>query len=94
MQKVNIMYHKQTNSWWTNSDLKEQKLLDYLNNNESGVGTIECNTTDKSVIADENTHEVAPEYVPKLHKMLCGLTVEDCKRYTDNPLGMGILIDN
>lgn len=76
MNKINVYYHKQTNTWWTDSNLSGIPLRKELKTNPSGLGTIEIDTLDKSLVSGNNLHEVEPMYIPNFFKMLNGLTVD------------------
>lgn len=78
MADVNIYYHKQTDSWWTNSSRDGLELLEYIETNPIGLGTIECDTDDKNHLRKDNFYEILSMCIPSHLKMLNGIT-EDIK---------------
>lgn len=74
MAEVNIYYHKQTNSWWTNSKLDGFFLRNYISENPVGLGTIEIDTINKFDI--KNLHEIHSVIIPDYIKKINGITEE------------------
>lgn len=74
MSEVNFYYHKQTNSWWTNSKLDGFSLKNYINENPVWLGTIVLDTNNKSDI--NNLNEVHSVFIPDYMKKLNGITEE------------------
>ncbi len=76
MGKVNVLYHKQTNSWWVDKNLDGFTLRNYINENITGLGTIEMDTIDKMEIKDSSLFEIESGFIPKHFKLLNGITEE------------------
>lgn len=79
MAKVNIYYHKQTNSWWTNSELQGIEFSDYIKTYPVGLGTIETESTDKLFVG-KGLNEVLIFFIPQnirdMYFKLMGITKE------------------
>ncbi len=74
MADLNIYYHKQTRSWWTNVELDGFSLRNYIDNYPIGLGTIEQDTNDKTQI--KNLYEIHSKFIPDHIKKLNGITEE------------------
>lgn len=74
MADVNVYYHKQTNTWWTNSELDGIELTDYINNNMTGLGTVELDTNDKTQIGSSGIQEVHGIFIPNHIKTMSGIS--------------------
>jgi hypothetical protein len=81
MAEVNIYYHKQTNSWWTDGKLNGIDLTNYIKENPIGLGTIELDTNNKTDIEDLNEicSMFIPEYLKGLNKISTEIEKNDLK---------------
>lgn len=62
MAKVNVFFHKETSSWWTDSELDGIKLVNYIANNPIGLGVIETLTNEKPI--GDDIHEIHSMFIP------------------------------
>lgn len=84
MAKVNIFLHRESNTWWTDSKLKDLELLDYINKNAYGLGTV---SSDKN----NGLNKISSAIIPKGAKFLSGFKEpkdieENGMRVTDEEL--------
>lgn len=74
MADVNLYYHKQTNSWWTNSTLDGIDLTNYIKENATGLGTVHMDTENKNDIKALNLNEVMSMFIPDWIKKFNGVS--------------------
>jgi len=72
MAEVNILYHKQTNSWWIDKNMDGFTFRNYMNEHNVGLGTIETNTNNKP--DDHDLYEIESAFLPKWIKSLMDIT--------------------
>ena len=66
MGRVNIYLHKESNTWWTDSNLRDIELLNYLNKNGFGLGTVSSDDN------GDGLNKISSAVIPDFAKLLSG----------------------
>lgn len=74
MAEVNILYHKQTNTWWIDKNMDGFTFKKYMSEHNVGLGTIKTHTNNKP--DDNNLYEIDSSFLPKWIKPFMGITEE------------------
>lgn len=64
MEKLNIYYHKQTDSWWINQKISGFEVAQIIKTQAIGMGTIEYDTNDKNKVGGDGLYEIESMYIP------------------------------
>lgn len=82
MDKVNVFYNKQTNTWWIDKNFDGFTFRDFIKKNITGLGHVEFKTNDISKIKD--LYQINSAFVPDYMKKMNGITEELEKNGLDN----------
>ena len=74
MAKINLYYHKQTDSWWVDSNIDGFTLRNYIKEHSFGLGTIEMNSDNRLNI--DGLYFIDSVFIPDYIKKLYGITEE------------------